>query len=151
MAATKETSEQIAARLMAPATTSAWWTHDQVRALVIEAAESAPSSAAERSDARAGFQMIKDAMGELFGPLASVAHEDAVPAPLYRHEAEAIIAGLQRIADRLALNEAAAAAGGSIAVEGENWTGEAHETARDMDAKVRAIAPFDAPKGSAGR
>ena len=148
MAATKETPEQIAARLMAPATSSAWWTHDQVRGLIIEAAESAPSSAAERRDARAAFRMIKDAMGELFGPLASVVHEDAVPAPLYRHEAEAIIAGLQRIADRLALNEAAASVGGSIAIEGENWTGEAHETARDMDAKIRAIAPSDGTKGS---
>ena len=98
----KETPEEIAARLMAPSTSSAWWTHDQVRALIIEAAESAPSSAAERRDARAAFRMIKDAMGELFGPAASVAHEDAVPAPLYRHEAELVIAGLQRIKDRLA-------------------------------------------------
>ena len=88
-------------------------------------------------------------MGELFGPLASLGDPDAVPN--YAREAEAIIAGLQRIADRLALNEAAAAVGGSIAIEGENWTGEAHETARDMDAKVRAIAPSDVPKGSAGR
>lgn len=101
MTRSRETPEEIAARLMAPASPSALWTHDQVRALIIEAAESAPSSAAERRDARSAFRMIKDAMGELFGPVASVADEDAVPAPLYRHEAEAIIAGLQRIKDRL--------------------------------------------------
>jgi hypothetical protein len=96
-----ESPEQIADRLMAPAATSALWTHDQVRRLIIEAAESAPLSAAERRDARAAFRMIKDAMGELFGPTAPVAHEDAVPTPLYRHEAEAIIEGLKKLAERI--------------------------------------------------
>lgn len=33
----KETPQQIAARLMAPASTSALWTHEQVEALIIEA------------------------------------------------------------------------------------------------------------------
>lgn len=33
----KPTPESIAARLMAPASTSALWTHDQVMALIIEA------------------------------------------------------------------------------------------------------------------
>jgi len=32
-----ETPEQIAARIMAPASLSALWTHDQVRALIIQA------------------------------------------------------------------------------------------------------------------
>jgi hypothetical protein len=86
---------------MAPASKSALWTHDQVRQLLIEAAESAPLSAAERREARSAFRMIKDAMGELFGPMAPVAHEDAAPAPLYRHEAEAIIEGLKKLAERV--------------------------------------------------
>lgn len=93
----RETPEQIAARLMAPASPSALWTHDQVCLLLIEAAESAPLSAAERKEARSAFRMIKDAMGELFGPVAPVSDK---PAPEYRHEAEAIIAGLQRLADQ---------------------------------------------------
>ena len=134
---------------MYPGTTSALWTHDQVRALIIEAAESAPLSSGERRAAWGALHMIRDAMGELFGPMTSLGDPDAVPS--YDREAEAIIAGLQRIADRLALNEAAAVVGGSIVIKGENWTGEAHETARDMDAKVKAIAPSDAPKGSVGR
>lgn len=100
MTRSQETPEQIADRLLAPNNPSGWWTYDQVRRVVTEAAESAPSSAAERRDARAAFRMIKDVMGELFGPVASVANEDAVPAPLYRHEAEIIIAGLQRLADK---------------------------------------------------
>jgi len=35
----KETPEQIAARLMAPASSSALWTHEQVRALLVKAIE----------------------------------------------------------------------------------------------------------------
>jgi hypothetical protein len=90
-----ESPEQIAARLMAPASTSALWTYGQVRALIIAAV---------------------------------------------------------RTCDQSLLDEAATVVGGSITIEGENWTGEAHETARDMDAKVKAIAPSSGgPKGSAGR
>jgi predicted trehalose synthase len=94
----KETPEQIATRLMAPASPSALWTHDQVRRLIIEATESAPLSASERRAVRSAFRQIKDAMGELFGPLAAVSDE---PAPEYHHEAGAIIAGLRRLAERL--------------------------------------------------
>jgi hypothetical protein len=144
------TPEEIAARLMAPGTTSALWTYDQVRRLIIEAAESAPMSAAERRLAWAALHMVRDAMGELFGPLAASGDPDHVPS--YEREAEAIIAGLQRIADRMALNEAVALVGGSIEIEGENWTGEAHELAAEIKRRVKAIAPSsDAPKGSAGQ
>lgn len=96
----KPSPEDIADRLMAPAAPSALWTHDQVRRLLIEAAETAPLSAAERRDARSAFRQIEEAMGELFGPLAPVANSDALPRPEYRHEAEAIIAGLKKLAER---------------------------------------------------
>jgi len=146
----KETPEEIASRLMAPGTSSALWTYDQVRSLIIAAAETAPLSAEERGHAWAALHMIRDAMGELFGPLGVSGDPDHVPS--YEREAEAIIAGLQRIADRLALSEAAAVVRGSIAIEGEHWTGAAHETAEEMDRRVKAIGPSSgAPKGSAGR
>lgn len=93
-----ESPEQIATRLMAPASPSALWTHDQVRALIIEAAESAPLSAGERRQAWAALHMVRDAMGELFGPMAVSGDPDHVPS--YGREAEAIIAGLRRIKDR---------------------------------------------------
>lgn len=35
----KPTPEQIASRLMSPASTSAWFTHEQVKALIIKAVE----------------------------------------------------------------------------------------------------------------
>jgi hypothetical protein len=70
-----------------------------VRTLIIEAAESAPLSAGERKAAWAALHMVRDAMGELFGPVASVGDPDTVPT--YEREAEAIIAGLQRIMDRM--------------------------------------------------
>ena len=84
---------------MAPASPAALWTHDQVRRLIIEAAESAPLSAGERRQAWAALHMVRDAMGELFGPLASIGDPDGVPS--YEREAEAIVAGLQRVAHRL--------------------------------------------------
>jgi hypothetical protein len=146
----KDTPEQIADRLMSPGTTSAWWTYEQVRALIIEAAESAPLSAGERKAAWAALHQVRDAIGELFGPLASLGDPDRIPS--YDREAEAIINGLQRIADRLALAEASAIVGGGVKIEGEHWTREAHETARDMDARVKAIGrASDAPKGSGAR
>jgi hypothetical protein len=99
-----ETPEQIADRLMTPSTSSALWTHDQVRRLIIEAAESAPLSAGERRQAWAALHMVRDAMGELFGPLAASGDPDHVPT--YAREAEAIIAGLQRVKARLVELEA---------------------------------------------
>lgn len=89
-----DTPEAIATRLMAPASTSALWTHDQVRALIIAAVKTC---------------------------------------------------------DQSLLDDAAAIIGGSVTIEGEHWSGEAHEAARDMDARVKAIGPSDAPKGSADR
>jgi hypothetical protein len=41
----KDSLEQIAARLMAPAGTSALWKHDQVKALIIKAVEQARTKA----------------------------------------------------------------------------------------------------------
>lgn len=45
------------------------------------------------------LHMIREAIGELFGPLASIESEEAVllRGPLTTHEAEAIIAALQRV------------------------------------------------------
>ena len=106
----KVSPEQIADRLMGPAAPSAPWSHDQVRALIIEAAQSAPLSAAE---ARAALRMVRDAVEELFGPLASLPSEEGVlrEGPEFHHEAEAIIAGLQRVCDRLRQMEAERAPG----------------------------------------
>ena len=95
----KESSEEMADRLMAPASPAALWTYDQVRMLLIEAAESAPLSTGERREARAALRMIRDAIGEMFGPLAPMPDDERLIT--YAQEAEAIIAGLQRVATRL--------------------------------------------------
>ena len=51
----------------------------------------------------AAIRMVREAVEELFGPVASLESEDAVllrgPEPC--HDAEAIIAALQRIKDKL--------------------------------------------------
>ena len=98
---------------MASAGPSALWTYDHVRALIVEAAQTAPLPTAEREEARAALRMVRDAMEELFGPLASLPSEEGVlhKGPEYHHEAEAIIAGLQRVCDRLRQMEAERAPG----------------------------------------
>ncbi len=53
----------------------------------------------------AALAMIREAVEELFGPVASLESEEAtmqLRGPELRHEAEAIIAALQRVAARLA-------------------------------------------------
>lgn len=62
----------------------------------------------ERQAAWAALRMIEDAIGELFGPVASLESGDAVlfRGPEFHHQAEAIIAGLQRVAARLDALEA---------------------------------------------
>lgn len=47
----------------------------------------------------ASLRMIRDAIGELFGPLANLESEEAVllRGPEPHHDAEAIIAALQRV------------------------------------------------------
>lgn len=54
----------------------------------------------ERKDAWAALRMVRDAIGELFGPVASIESEEAVllRGPEYHHEAEAIIDALKRVA-----------------------------------------------------
>jgi hypothetical protein len=54
----------------------------------------------ERQQAWASLRMIRDAIGELFGPVASIESEEAVllRGPEMHHEAEAVIAALQRVA-----------------------------------------------------
>lgn len=49
----------------------------------------------------AALAMIRDAIGEMFGPVASLESEDAtlLRGPEPHCEAEAIIAGLQRVRD----------------------------------------------------
>ena len=94
-----ESPEQIATRLMAPNNPSGLWTYEQVRALIIEAAESAPLSADERRAAWAALHQVRDAMGELFGPVANLGDPDLIPS--YDREATALVEGLQRIKARL--------------------------------------------------
>jgi hypothetical protein len=103
-----ETPEEIATSLMAPASPSALWTHAQVRALLIEAAQTAPLSTAERRGARGAIRMVRDAVEQLFGPVASLPSEEGVlrRGPEYHHDADAIIAGLQRVHDQLRQIEA---------------------------------------------
>lgn len=51
---------------------------------------------------RAALQMIREAIGELFGPMANLESEEAVllRGPEPHHEAEAIIAALQNLKDK---------------------------------------------------
>jgi hypothetical protein len=51
----------------------------------------------------AALRMIRDATGELFGPVASLESEEAtlLRGPEPQHEAEAIIAALQRVRDKM--------------------------------------------------
>ncbi len=51
----------------------------------------------------AAQRMVRDAIGELFGPAASIESEEAVllRGPEPHHEAEGQIAALQRIADHV--------------------------------------------------
>lgn len=53
----------------------------------------------ERKDAWAALRMVREAIGELFGPTASIESEEAVllRGPEYHHEAEAIIDALRRV------------------------------------------------------
>lgn len=55
--------------------------------------------------AAASLRMIRDAIGELFGPVANLASEEAVTCvlngPELHHEAEAIIAALRNVADHI--------------------------------------------------
>jgi len=53
----------------------------------------------ERQRAWAALRMVRDAIEELFGPVASIESEEAVllRGPEMHHEAEAIIAALQRV------------------------------------------------------
>ena len=53
----------------------------------------------ERQAAWAALGMIRDAIGELYGPVASIESEEAVllRGPEFHHEAEAIVAALQRV------------------------------------------------------
>lgn len=50
----------------------------------------------------AALRMVRDAIEELFGPVASLESEEAVllRGPEPHHDAEAIIAALQRVKDR---------------------------------------------------
>lgn len=63
-----------------------------------EAAE--PVTVPERQQAWAALRMIADAVGELFGPAASIESEDAslLRGPEYHHFAEGIVEALQRAA-----------------------------------------------------
>lgn len=60
----------------------------------------APMSRDERRAAWAALRMVRDAIGELFGPRASIESEEAVllRGPEYHHEAEAIIEALGHLA-----------------------------------------------------
>lgn len=57
----------------------------------------------ERQAAWAALRMIRDAIGELFGPVGSLDSEEAVllRGPEYHHEAEVQIEALQRVAAKL--------------------------------------------------
>ena len=56
----------------------------------------------------AAIRMIRDAIGELFGPLANLESEEAVllRGPLPEHDAEAIIAALQNVKEFVHSNRA---------------------------------------------
>lgn len=58
----------------------------------------------ERQRAWAALRMIAEAVGELFGPVASIESEEAslLRGPEYHHMAEGIIEALQRVKDALA-------------------------------------------------
>ncbi|WP_445157604.1 hypothetical protein [Halomonas sp. E14] len=66
-------------------------------------AEKAPKGMGreEREAAWAALRMVRDAIGELFGPTASIESDEAVllRGPEYHHEAEAQIAALKRVSD----------------------------------------------------
>jgi hypothetical protein len=59
-----------------------------------------PLSSDERADAWASLQIIRQAIGELFGPVASIESEEAVLlcGPEFHHEAEAIVEALTLLA-----------------------------------------------------
>jgi hypothetical protein len=90
---------------------------DQIGGDSIERAEIARAILAERErrtnevqGGRASLRMIADAIGELFGPAASIESEDAslLRGPEFHHFAEGIVEALRRVADdreRLALAE----------------------------------------------
>ncbi|WMT88234.1 hypothetical protein NO932_06395 [Pelagibacterium sp. 26DY04] len=62
-----------------------------------------PSHAETVAPYSAALRMIRDAVGELFGPVSDLESEEAVllRGPEPHHEAEAIIAGMQRVAKRM--------------------------------------------------
>ncbi len=68
-----------------------------------DAIHATPSHAETVAPYAAALRMIRDAVGELFGPVSDLESEEAVllRGPEPHHEAEAIIAGLQRVKERL--------------------------------------------------